>query len=66
MGVMEQIDNQVMRDGKSGIWSDFSVQGKHAIAASAVANCRLKASSATRKRTQKPLVRSLKRVTPRH
>ncbi len=41
MGVMEQIDNQVMRDGKSGIWSDFSVQGKHAIAASAVANCRL-------------------------
>jgi hypothetical protein len=43
MGVMTQIDNQVMHDGKSGIWADFSDQGKHAIAASAVANCRLHA-----------------------
>jgi hypothetical protein len=41
MSVMEQFDNQYMKDGKSGIWSDFSDQGKHAIAASAVANCRL-------------------------
>ena len=41
MRVMEQVDNQVMQDGKSGIWADFSDQGKHAVAASAVANCRL-------------------------
>ena len=41
MNVMEQLDKQVMQDGKTGIWADFSDQGKHAIAASAVANCRL-------------------------
>ena len=41
MSVMEQLDSQYMKDGKSGIWADFSDQGKHAIAASAVANCRL-------------------------
>jgi hypothetical protein len=41
MGVIEQLDKQFMQDGKSGIWADFSDQGKHAIAASAVANCRL-------------------------
>jgi hypothetical protein len=41
MGVMEQLDNQFIQNGKSGIWSDFSKQGKHAVAASAVANCRL-------------------------
>jgi hypothetical protein len=41
MGAMEQLDKQMMQDGKSGIWADFSDQGKHAIAASAVANCRL-------------------------
>ena len=41
MRVIEQVDNQVMQDGKSGIWADFSDQGKHAVAASAVANCRL-------------------------
>ncbi len=41
MGVIEQLDGQYMKDGKSGIWADFSDQGKHAIAASAVANCRL-------------------------
>jgi hypothetical protein len=41
MSVMEQLDGQYMKDGKSGIWSDFSDQGKRAIAASAVANCRL-------------------------
>jgi hypothetical protein len=41
MSVMEQLDNQFIKDGKSGIWSDFSEQGKHAVAASAVANCRL-------------------------
>jgi hypothetical protein len=36
MGVIEQLDGQYMKDGKSGIWADFSDQGKHAIAASAV------------------------------
>jgi hypothetical protein len=41
MGVLEQLDKKFMQDGKSGIWADFSDQGKHAIAASAVANCRL-------------------------
>ncbi len=41
MSVMEQLDGSYMSDGKSGIWSDFSEKGKHAIAASAVANCRL-------------------------
>jgi hypothetical protein len=41
MSVMKQLDAQYMKDGKSGIWSDFSDQGKRAIAASAVANCRL-------------------------
>ena len=41
MDAMEQLDKQMMQDGKSGIWADFSDQGKHAIAASAVANCRL-------------------------
>ena len=41
MSVMEQLDGPYMKDGKSGIWGDFSDQGKHAIAASAVANCRL-------------------------
>ncbi len=41
MSVMEQLDGQYTKDGKSGIWADFSDQGKHAIAASAVANCRL-------------------------
>jgi hypothetical protein len=41
MGVMEQLDAQYMKDGKSAIWADFSDKGKHAIAASAVANCRL-------------------------
>jgi len=41
MSAMEQLDLQYMKDHKSGIWSDFSDQGKRAIAASAVANCRL-------------------------
>jgi hypothetical protein len=41
MSVMEELDSQYMKDGKSGIWSDFSDQGKHAVAASAVTNCRL-------------------------
>jgi hypothetical protein len=41
MGVIEQLDGQYIKDGKSGIWADFSDQGKHAIAASVVANCRL-------------------------
>ena len=41
MGVLEELDSQYMKDGKSVIWSDFSDQGKHAIAASAVTNCRL-------------------------
>ena len=41
MQEMEQLDSQYMKNGKSSIWSDFSDQGKHAIAASAVANCRL-------------------------
>jgi hypothetical protein len=37
MSVMEQLDSHYMKDGKSGIWADFSDQGKHAVAA----NCRL-------------------------
>jgi hypothetical protein len=41
MDVMDQIDHKYTDSGKSSIWSDFSDQGKHAIAASAVANCRL-------------------------
>ena len=41
MGVIDQLDRQYMKDGKSGIWADFSDQAKRAIAASAVANCRL-------------------------
>jgi len=41
MSVIEQLDSQYMKDGKSGIWADFSDQGKRAVAASAVANCRL-------------------------
>ena len=41
MDVMDQLDRQYLKDGQSGIWADFSDQGKHAIAASAVANCRL-------------------------
>jgi hypothetical protein len=41
MDVIEKLDGQYRKDGKSGIWADFSDQGKHAIAASAVANCRL-------------------------
>jgi hypothetical protein len=41
MRVMEELDKQIMQDGKSGIWLEFSDKGKHAIAASAVANCRL-------------------------
>ncbi len=41
MNVMEQLDHQNTDRGKPGIWSDFSDAGKRAIAASAVANCRL-------------------------
>lgn len=41
MTVMEQLDRQYTAAGKQGIWSNFSDAGKRAIAASAVANCRL-------------------------
>ena len=41
MDVMDQIDRRYIEAGKPGIWSDFSDAGKHAIAASTVANCRL-------------------------
>jgi hypothetical protein len=41
MHVMDQIDRRYIESGNPGIWSDFSDAGKHAIAASAVANCRL-------------------------
>ena len=41
MTVMEQLDRQYTDAGKQGIWSNFSDAGKRAIAASAVANCRL-------------------------
>jgi hypothetical protein len=41
MNVMEQLDRQYADGGKPGVWSNFSDAGKHAIAASAVANCRL-------------------------
>ena len=41
MSMMEQLDRQYTDAGKLGVWSDFSDGGKHAIAASAVANCRV-------------------------
>jgi hypothetical protein len=41
MKEMDQLDRRYADAGKPGIWSDFSDAGKHAIAASAVANCRL-------------------------
>ena len=41
MKEMDQLDRRFANEGKPRIWSDFSDAGKHAIAASAVANCRL-------------------------
>jgi hypothetical protein len=41
MNLMEQLDRQHIDAGKPGIWSNFSDAGKHAIAGSTVANCRL-------------------------
>jgi hypothetical protein len=41
MNVIGELDRQYSDGGKPGIWSNFSEAGKHAIAASAVANCRL-------------------------
>jgi hypothetical protein len=41
ISVMEQLDRQYTEAGKPGVWSNFSDAGKHALAASAVANCRL-------------------------
>lgn len=41
MKEMDQLDRRFADSGKPGIWSDFSDPGKHAIAASTVANCRL-------------------------
>jgi hypothetical protein len=38
---MDQLDRQRTNAGEQGIWSNFSDAGKHAIAGSAVANCRL-------------------------
>jgi len=48
MNVMDQIDRRYIEAGKPGIWSDFSDAGKRAIAASAVANCRLHPSRTIR------------------
>ena len=39
--VMDQLDRKRTDAGDQGIWSNFSDSGKHAIAGSAVANCRL-------------------------
>ena len=39
--VMDQLDRKRMDAGDQGIWANFSDAGKHAIAGSAVANCRL-------------------------
>ena len=41
LNVMDQLDRQRTDAGEQGIWSNFSDAGKHAIAGSAVANCRL-------------------------
>ena len=41
LNVMDQLDRKRMDAGDQGIWSNFSDAGKHAIAGSAVANCRL-------------------------
>jgi hypothetical protein len=38
---MDQLDRKRMDAGDRGIWSNFSDEGKHAIAGSTVANCRL-------------------------
>jgi hypothetical protein len=45
MNVMEGLDRRRIEAGEQGIWSNFSDAGKHAIAGSAVANCRLHPSS---------------------
>ena len=39
--VMDQLDRKRMDAVDQGIWANFSDAGKHAIAGSAVANCRL-------------------------
>jgi hypothetical protein len=41
MDVLAQLDRQFTDSGKEAVWSSFSDSGKRAIAASAVANCRL-------------------------
>ena len=41
LNVMDQLDRKRVDAGDQGIWSNFSDAGKHAIAGSAVANCRL-------------------------
>ena len=41
MKVMADLDRQYTDAGKPGVWPNFSDEGKHATAASAVANCRL-------------------------
>jgi hypothetical protein len=41
LNVMDQLDRKRMDAGDQGIWSNFSDAGKHAIAGSTVANCRL-------------------------
>jgi hypothetical protein len=41
LNIMDQLDRQRTNAGEQGIWSNFSDAGKHAIAGSAVANCRL-------------------------
>ena len=41
LSIMDQLDRQRTDAGEQAIWSNFSDAGKHAIAGSAVANCRL-------------------------
>ena len=41
LNVMDQLDRKRTDAGEQGIWSNFSDAGKHAVAGSAVANCRL-------------------------
>ena len=41
MMVMEQLDRRQTDKGKPGIWSSLSDKGRHVLAASAVANCRV-------------------------
>ena len=41
LNILDQLDRRHIEEGDSGILSDLSDTGRHALAASAVANCRL-------------------------